>query len=94
MSKQEMHINCLELKVAFLALQFLVKDRTRILVLLQLNSQTAVSYINHFGRDSLSPTLRSGERSMAVGPLQGPGVDSSTHSRCSQSNSRFKSPES
>ena len=48
-SEQELHINCLELKAATLALQSLVKDRTGISVLLQLDSQTAVSYINHLG---------------------------------------------
>ena len=55
-SEQEMHINCLELKAAALALQSLIKDRTGISVLLQLDSQTAVSYINHLG-GTVSPRL-------------------------------------
>lgn len=55
-SEQELHINCLELKAATLALQSLVKDRTGISVLLQLDSQTAVSYINHLG-GTVSPQL-------------------------------------
>ena len=55
-SEQELHINCLELKAATLALQSLVKDRMGISVLLQLDSQTAVSYINHLG-GTVSPQL-------------------------------------
>ena len=55
-SEQELHINCLELKAATLALQSLVKDRMGISVLLQLDSQTAVLYINHLG-GTVSPQL-------------------------------------
>ena len=54
--EQGMHINGLELKAATLALQALVKDQIEILVLLQLDSQTAESYINHLG-GQISPQL-------------------------------------
>ena len=54
--EQGMYINGLELKAATLALQALVKDQIEILVLLQLDSQTAESYINHLG-GQISPQL-------------------------------------
>ena len=47
--EQGMHINGVELNAVALALQSLVKDWTGISVLLQLDSQTAVAYINHLG---------------------------------------------
>ena len=69
-SNQEMHINCLELKAAALALQSLVKDQTGISVLLQLDSQTAVSYINHLGEQSL-PSSQIWRRVYGCGPFAG-----------------------
>ena len=44
-----MHINCLELTAAFLAVQAFAKDRSRISILLQLDNQTAVAYVNPLG---------------------------------------------
>ena len=54
--EQGMHINGLELKAATLAL---VKDQIKIMVLLQLDSQTAESYEPLKGTN-LSPAHRSG----------------------------------
>ena len=44
-----MHINCLELTAAMLAVQVVAKDRSGVSILLQLDNQTAVAYINHLG---------------------------------------------
>ena len=44
-----MHINCLELSAATLAVQAFIKDLSGIEILLQLDNQTAVAYINHLG---------------------------------------------
>ena len=53
--EKQMHINCLELLVASEALKSFLKDQTRIAVLLQLDNQTAVAYINNFGGYSVTP---------------------------------------
>ena len=47
--EQQMHINCLELSAATLAVQAFAKDLSGIEILLQLDNQTAVAYINHLG---------------------------------------------
>ena len=44
-----MHINCLELLAAALAVQSFAKDRTRISILLRIDNTTAAAYINHLG---------------------------------------------
>ena len=44
-----MHINCLELLAATLAIQSFAKGKTRISILLRINNTTAVAYINHLG---------------------------------------------
>ena len=47
--EQEMHINYLELLAAILAVQSFLKDQTAVSVLLRLDNQTAVTYINNLG---------------------------------------------
>ena len=47
--EQRMHINCLELTAAILAVQAFAKDRSGMSILLQLDNQTAVAYVNHLG---------------------------------------------
>ena len=54
--EQEMHINCLELLAATLAVQSFLKDQADVSVLLQLDNQTAVAYINNLG-GIVSPQL-------------------------------------
>ena len=54
--EQQMHINCLELLAATLAVKSFVKDQKGISVLLQLDNQTAVAYINNLG-GTVSPQL-------------------------------------
>ena len=49
LEEQRMHINCLELTAATLAVQAFAKDRSALSILLQLDNQTAVAYINHLG---------------------------------------------
>ena len=51
-----MHINCLELLAATLAAKTFLKSRTGQLVLLQLDNQRAVAYINNMG-GTVSPQL-------------------------------------
>ena len=47
--EQRFHINCLELTAAILAVRAFAKDRSGISILLQLDNQTAVAYVNHLG---------------------------------------------
>ena len=47
--EQKMHINCLELTAAMLAVQAFAKNRSGVSILLQLDNQTAVASINHLG---------------------------------------------
>jgi len=54
--EQGMHINCLELLAATLAVKTFLKDCTGTSVLLQLDNQTAVAYINNMG-GTVSPKL-------------------------------------
>ena len=55
-SEKQMHINCLELLAATLTVQSFVKDQKGISILLQLDNQTAVAYINNMG-GTVSPQL-------------------------------------
>ena len=48
-TEHRMHINCLELLAATLAVQTFLKNKTRMSVLLRLDSTTAVAYINNLG---------------------------------------------
>ena len=48
-SEQSLHINCLELLAATLAVQTFAKEKSGILILLQLDNSTVVAYINRRG---------------------------------------------
>lgn len=48
-----MHINCLELLAATLAVKSFAKDKSRVSILLRIDNTTAVAYINHLG-DTIS----------------------------------------
>ena len=48
-SRECIHVNCLELLAATLAMQSFLKDQTAVSVLLQLDNQTAIAYINNLG---------------------------------------------
>ena len=54
--EKQMHMNCLELLAATLALKSFLKDQTGIAVLIQLDNQIAVAYINNMG-GIVSPQL-------------------------------------
>ena len=47
--EENMHINCLELLAATLAVETFTKDRTGLSVLLRIDNTTAVAYINNLG---------------------------------------------
>ena len=47
--EKRMHINCLELLAATLAVKSFAKHRSRISILLRIDNTTAVAYINHLG---------------------------------------------
>ena len=64
-SEQGMHINYLELLAATLAVKTFLKGQTGKSVLLQLDNQTAVAYINSMG-GTVSPTDRSGQSPLDV----------------------------
>ena len=49
------HINILELKAAFLAIQCFLKEEVAVNVLLRLDNRTAIAYLNHMGGPSLTP---------------------------------------
>ena len=55
-SESQMHINCLELLAATLAVQTFLKRKTRLSVLLRLDNTSAVAYINNLG-GTVSPEL-------------------------------------
>ena len=48
-SEQEMHINCLELLVASLAIQTFAKEKRNIRILVRTDNVSTRAYINHFG---------------------------------------------
>ena len=48
-AESNMHINCLELLAATLAMKTFLKNKTRMSVLLRLDNTTAVAYINNLG---------------------------------------------
>ena len=48
-NEQEMHINCLELLAACLAIQTFAKERQNINILVRTDNVSARAYINHFG---------------------------------------------
>ena len=56
MEEAEFHINYLELLAAFLAIQTFVRDRTNVTVYIQIDSVTALTYINKRG-GTRSPSL-------------------------------------
>ena len=55
-SEQSLHINCLELLAATLAVQSFAKEKSGISILLQIDNSTAVAYINRRG-GTASPKL-------------------------------------
>ena len=54
--EQTLHINCLELLAATLAVQTFAKEKSRITILLKMDNTTAVAYVNRMG-GTASPTL-------------------------------------
>ena len=48
-SEKSLHINCLELLAATLAVQTYAREKSGISILLQLDNSTAVAYINRRG---------------------------------------------
>ena len=54
--EQTLHINCLELLAASLAVRTFAKERSGITILLKIDNTTAVAYINRMG-GTASPTL-------------------------------------
>jgi len=67
--ERQLHINCLELLAAQLALKTFVKSQQDISVLLQLDNSTAVAYINNLG-GTVSPTLTALAKSMWLWALE------------------------
>ena len=73
-----MHINCLELLTAMLAVKTFLKNVSGVSLLLQLSNTTAVANINNMlGKVS----NRSGKGIMDVGTQQGYHLDSPTYPR-------------
>ena len=54
--EKRMHINCLELLAATLAIKCFARDKTNIAILLKVDNTTAISYINKLG-GTVSPQL-------------------------------------
>ena len=48
------HINFLEMKAAYLAIQCFLKERSGVSVLLRLDNRTAIAYLNHMGGASMT----------------------------------------
>ena len=51
------HINLLELKADYLALQYFLKESVSTCFGIRLDNQTAISYLNHIERLTFSPVL-------------------------------------
>ena len=64
-----MHINCLELLAATLAVKAFLKDQRGVSVKLQLDNQTAVAYISNMG-GTVSPQLTNLQSPVDVGTIQ------------------------
>ena len=75
-----MHINCLELLAATLAVKAFLKDQRGVSVRLQLDNQTAVANINNMG-DQFPPADKSLQSPVDVGTIQGYCADWRTYSR-------------
>ena len=86
-SEQGMHINCLELLAATLAAKTFLKGQIGQSVLLQLDNQTAVAYINNMG-GTVSPQLT--DLPLDVGLVQRHNSDCRVHSRSSECCSRCR----
>ena len=88
-SEQGMHINCLELLAAILAAKTFLKGQIGQSVLLQLDNQTAVAYINNMGC-TVSPQLTDLAKAlwMCMGLVQQHSSDCRVHSRSSKCCSR------
>ena len=56
--ERPMHINCLELLAAFLAVKCFAKDKTNLTIHLKMDSMSALTYINKLG-GTISPQLNS-----------------------------------
>ena len=69
LQKRTMHINCLELLAADLAMKSFLKGLRGISVLLQLDNSTAVAYINNLG-GTVSPALTSLAKSLWLWALE------------------------
>ena len=54
-SEAQYHINLLELRAAYLAIQCFLKGRSGVNVLLRLDNRTAIAYLNHMGGASMTP---------------------------------------
>ena len=67
--EQLLHINCLELLAADLALKSFLKDQQGVTVLLQLDNSTAVAYINNLG-GTISPALTALARTLWLWALE------------------------
>ena len=68
--EQTLHINCLELLAATLAIQTFAKERSGISVLLRIDNTTAVAYINRKG-GTVSPTLSHLAKTCGCGAWRG-----------------------
>jgi len=54
-AEAELHINVLEMKAAWLAMQCFLKDSHNIAVLLRMDNQAAIAHVNKMGGPILSP---------------------------------------
>ena len=79
------HIDFLELKAAYLAIQCFLKERSGVNVLLRLDNRTAIAYLNHMG-GIYDLSMLSSNRDMGVVPSTGdndPCRISAWHGECS-----------
>ena len=61
-----MHINCLKLLAATLAIKCFARDKTNIMILLKVDNITAISYINRLGWHSIPSTEPTDQGPMAL----------------------------
>ena len=57
-TESQHHVNYLELKAAFLALQSFVRDKSNVCILIRMDNRTAITYVNKLGGLRLSHLCR------------------------------------
>ena len=86
--EQQVHINCLELLAAHLAVKCFAKDKTNLTNLLKIDSMSALTYMKKLGGTISPKTELSSQRSMVVVHEEEYPLESPAPTGCTQHHSR------